>query len=181
MNNHFNENKRREQLFSILMSIEYFTDVFGLVHLLRLLTLLLLIIVMEIKFVSSCPFYLNEFLGFNHSSILFYYILIWISLAFEIYFLLNRLLVSRQTRARKSTIILDILLAIGFALAACFTLYAFVQSKPGYLITQEDFIERILPLSESCNRQRWFGIVGGFCMSLFYLLASVLLLYRWKI
>ena len=161
------------------MSREYFTDVFGLVHLLRLGTLILLIIFMEVKF-FSCPFFLNEFLGFNHPSILFYYILIWISLAFEVYFLLNRLFASRYVRARKSMIILDFLLAIAFALAACFTLYAFIQSKPGYLITQEDFIDRVLPLSDSCNRQRWFGIVCGFCMSLFYLLASILLLYRWK-
>ena len=152
---------------------EYFTGI------LRLTCFLLLIIFTEMKF-FACPYYLNEFLGFNHSSILFYYILIWIGFAFEIYFLLNRLMVSVRPCAKKSMFILYVLLMVAFALAASFTLHAFRQAKPGYLITQEDFSDRTLLPIDSCNHGRLFGIILGFFLSLFYLVETVLLLYRWK-
>lgn len=163
----------------MLMWKEYFTEIFGILHLVRLTCFLLLIIFTEMKF-FACPYYLNEFLGFNHSSILFFYVIIWIGLAFEIYFLLNRLMVSIRPRAKKSILILDILLMIAFILAASFTLHAFRQAKPGYLITQEDFSDRTLLPIDSCNRQRLFGIILGFFLSLFYLVETVLFLYRWN-
>lgn len=164
----------------LIMWKEYLLGISGILHLLRLICFLLLIIFNEIKF-FTCPYYSNEFLGFNHSSILFYNILIWISLAFEIYFLLNRLLGSVRVRAKKSILILNILLIIAFILAASFTLHGFQQGKPGYLISQEDFSNRTLQAIHPCNRQRLFGILLGFVLSLFYLIETVVLLYRWKI
>ena len=101
------------------MSINYFTQAFGIIHLIRFICLILLLTFAEIK-ISSCSSYLNEFLGFNHQSILFYYILIWISFSFEIYFLINRLLASIYLQAKTSTLILYILLSISFLLASCF-------------------------------------------------------------
>ena len=137
----------------------------------------ILLIFAEIKF-SSCSSSLNEFLGFNHQSILFYYILIWISFAFEIYFLINRLIGCIYVQAKQSTLILYIILSLAFILSSCFTLYAIICYSHGHVITQHDFgdpLDRIIPITENCNRLRLIGIICGFINSILYCLAAVLI------
>jgi len=159
------------------MSMNYFTQAFGIIHLIRFICLSLLLILTEIQ-IPSCNSYLNEFLGFNHQSILFYYILIWISFSFEIYFLLNRLLGSIYLQARKSILILYIFLFIAFFLASCFTLYAIIHSTHGHVITQHDFSDpsqRIILITNDCNLLRLIGIVFGFLISILYFIPVILL------
>ena len=160
------------------MSIKYFTNAFGIIHLIRFICLILLLIFVEIK-LPFCNSYLNEFLGFNHQSILFYYILIWISFVFEIYFFINRLITSTNLQAKKSTLILYILLSLAYLLASCFTLYAIINSTPGHVITQHDFLDssRIIPTTDDCNMLRLIGILCGYMISIFYFIA-VIIIYR---
>jgi len=163
------------------MSIKYFTYALGIIHLIRFLCLILLLIFVEIK-IPSCNSYLNEFLGFNYHSILFYYILIWISFSFEIYFLINRLISSNNIQAKISNFILYILLSLAFCLASCFTLYAIINSTHGHVITQHDFdnsFQRIIHITYDCNILRLIGIIFGFIISILYFLAS-LIIYRLK-
>jgi hypothetical protein len=164
---------------TIIMFMKYFTYGFGIIHLIRFICLIILLIFVEMK-ISSCNSYLNEFLGFNHQSILFYYILIWISFSLEIYFLINRLFGSIKPQAKQSIFILYIFLFIAFSLASCFTLYAIIYSIPGHVITQHDFnhlSERIIPITTNCNILRLIGILLGFLISILYLIA-VILIYR---
>ncbi|CAF0821345.1 unnamed protein product [Adineta ricciae] len=158
------------------MSNYYFTQTLGILHLLRLLFLSLLLLLTEIK-ISSCTSYLNEFLGFNHQSILFYYILIWISFAFEIYLLVNRLFASRIPQARQSIFYLYSTLCLAYLLASCFTLYAIVTYSHGHVITQHDFgnpAENVIPITNECNILRLIGILFGFLLSILYFLAAML-------
>ena len=159
------------------MSMEYFASALGAIHLVRLICLIVLVIFVEIR-LPSCQSFLNEYLGFNHPSVLFYYILIWIAFAFEIYFLVNRLLASIRPQAKKSILVLYLLLAVAFILAAGFTLYAIIYSTVGYMITQYDFsdlVDGIIPLLPDCNILRLIGIILGFLISLLYLIAVILL------
>jgi predicted small secreted protein len=161
------------------MSIEYLTHAFGIIHLIRFICLIVLLIMMEIK-LSPCNSSLNEYFGFNHQSILFYYILIWISFAYEIYFFINRLFASIKPQAKRSIFILYIFLSIAFTLASCFTLYAIIYSIPGHVITQHDFdhsSQYIIPITPDCNLLRLIGILLGFSISILYLIA-VILIYR---
>ncbi|CAF3835411.1 unnamed protein product [Adineta steineri] len=163
------------------MSKNYFTQPFGIIHTIRFICLILLLVFAEIK-LTSCNSYLNEFLGFNHQSILFYYILIWISFSFEIYFFINRLFGSKYPQAKKSILILYILLSIAFLLASCFTLYAIINSSHGHVITQHDFstsLEKIIPITHDCNLLRLIGILFGFIISILYFIA-IILIYRLK-
>jgi hypothetical protein len=155
----------------------YFTHTLGIIHIIRFTCLIILLIFAEIK-ISSCGTYLNEFLGFNHQSILFYYILIWISFAFEIYFLINRLLASISIKAKYSTQILYFLLSISYLLASCFTLYALIKSSNGHVITQHDFSnfpQTIIILPTDCNLFRLIGILFGFLISFLYFFAFILI------
>ena len=163
------------------MSINYFTHAFGTIHLIRLICLIIFLILSEMK-ISQCNSTLNEFLGFNHPSIMFYYILIWISLAFEIYFLINRLIGSIYLQAKNSILILYVFLCLAYILASCFTLYAIIKHTNGHVITQHDFgdpLERIILITYDCNILRLIGIIFGFIISIFYFIA-VLLIYRLK-
>jgi hypothetical protein len=163
------------------MLIEYFTHAFGIIHLIRFICLIVLLIFAEIKF-SWCNSYLNEFLGFNHQSILFYYILIWISFSFEIYFLINRLFASIKLQAKRSILTLYIFLFIAFFLASCLTLYALIHSTPGHVITQHDFgdsSQKIISITPDCNILRLIGVLLGFLIGILYLIA-VILIYRIK-
>jgi hypothetical protein len=161
------------------MSIKYFTHSFGIIHLIRFICLIILLIFVEIK-IPSCNSYLNEFLGFNHQSILFYYILIWISFAFEIYFLINRLIGSTNLQAKISTLILYISLSIAYLLASCFTLYAILNSTHGHVITQHDFgdpVDKVILITYDCNLLRLIGIIFGYIISILYFVAAILI-YR---
>ncbi|UJR37642.1 hypothetical protein I4U23_030339 [Adineta vaga] len=159
------------------MMPDYFTHLLGIIHIIRFTCLIILLIFTEIK-ISSCGTYLNEFLGFNHQSILFYYILIWISFSFEIYFFLNRLFASMSIKARTSVQILFFLLFIGYLLASSFTLYALINSSDGHVITQMDFLDpprTIITIPSDCNPYRLIGIVFGYMIGLLYLFAFVLI------
>ena len=165
---------------SMSLSTVYLSGLLGIVHLIRFFSEIILLILAEIRF-SSCGSYLNEFLGYNHQSILFYYILIWISFSFEIYFLVNRLLGAVEFRARRSSTSLHILLGLAFALAASFTLYAWIDRSDGHVITQHDFgdpSQRVIPISDDCNRLRWTGIVLGLTISALYLVSGVFICRR---
>lgn len=155
----------------------YFTYTIGILHIIRFICIILLLIFTEIK-ISSCRTYLNEILGFNHQTILFYYILIWVSFSFEIYFLVNRLIASITIRAKKSTIILHLLLSLSYILAFCFTLYAMIHSSNGHVITQHDLsdsIETIIIVSRTCNLFRLIGILFGFLISFLYMFAIIIM------
>ncbi len=159
------------------MSIKYFTNAFGIIHLIRVICLIILLIFVEKK-LPCCNSYLNEFLGFNHQSILFYYILIWISFSFEIYFFINRLFASISIKAKYSIQILYILLSLSYLLASCFTLYALIKSSDGHVITQNDFSnssQTIIILPIDCNLFRLIGIIFGFLISFLYVLAFILI------
>jgi hypothetical protein len=159
------------------MSIKYFTYALGIIHLIRFLCLILLLIFVEIK-IPSCNSYLNEFLGFNYHSILFYYILIWISFSYEIYFFINRLFGLINIQAKYSILILYILLSFAYCLASCFTLYAIINSTHGHVITQHDFddsLQRIIHITYDCNILRLIGIIFGFIISILYFIAVVLI------
>jgi hypothetical protein len=158
------------------MLTDYFTHKLGIIHLIRLICLIILLIFAEIK-ISSCGTYLNEFFGFNHSSILFYYILIWISFAFEIYFLINRLFASSFIKAKKSTQILYLLLSLNYILASCLTLYAMIKSSNGHVITETDLSQTTVILPSNCNSFRLIGILFGFVISFFYFFALILIHY----
>jgi len=163
------------------MSIKYFIHTLGIIHLIRFSCLIFLLIFSEIK-LPLCNSYLNEFLGFNYQSILFYYILIWISFSFEIYFLINRLIGFQNIQAKTSNFILYIFLSFAFFLASCFTLYAIINSTHGHVITQNDFdnsFQRIIYITYDCNILRLIGIIFGFIISILYFLAS-LIIYRLK-
>lgn len=163
------------------MSTNYFTNAFGIIHLIRFSCLIILLTFAEIK-ISSCTSTLNEYLGFNHQSILFFYILIWISFAFEIYFLVNRLFGTSKIQAKISTLILYIFLSIGYFLASCFTLYAIVNFTNGHVITQHDFgnpLSNSILITHDCNILRLIGIIFGFLISILYFIA-VILIYRIK-
>ncbi|CAF3505230.1 unnamed protein product [Rotaria socialis] len=163
------------------MSINYFKHSVGVIHLIRFICLILLLSLAELK-ISSCSSSLNEFLGFNHSSILFYYILIWISFSFEIYFLINRLFGLEIVQAKKSTFILNACLSFSYFLASCFTLYAILNYTHGHVITQHDFGDpklRIIIITHDCNILRLIGIIFGFLISIFYFIATILI-YKLK-
>jgi hypothetical protein len=162
---------------TIIMFTSYFTHALGIIHLIRFICLIILLIFAEIK-ISSCGTYLNEFLGFNHPSILFYYILIWISFTFELYFFINRLFASITIKAKRSTQILSLFLTLSFILASCFTLYAMIKSSNGHVITQNDFSnppQTIIILPSNCNSFRLVGIILGFLISLLYFVAFILI------
>ncbi|CAF1260571.1 unnamed protein product [Rotaria sp. Silwood1] len=159
----------------------YFTHTIGIIHIIRFICIIILLTFAEIK-ISSCNTYLNEFLGFNHTSIHFYYILIWISFTFEIYFLINRLFASITIKAKISIKILYILLCLCYILASCFTLYALINSSNGHVITQNDFSnppQTILILPPNCNLFRLIGILFGFLISFLYFFA-IILIHRLK-
>ncbi|UJR08574.1 hypothetical protein I4U23_012833 [Adineta vaga] len=159
--------------------MNYFTQSLGILHLLRFISLVTLLICTEIK-ISSCSSYLNEFLGFNYQTILFYYILIWISFSFEIYILINRLFGSRYLQAKRSILYFYLILFIAYLLASCFTLYAIIHSSHGHVITQDDLdnlSERIIHTTHDCNLLRLIGIVFGFLIGILYFLAAILI-YR---
>ncbi|CAF1040529.1 unnamed protein product [Rotaria sordida] len=163
------------------MLINYFTYAFGIIHLLRFICLIIFLILSEFK-ISSCNSSLNEFLGFNHQSILFYYILIWISFTFEIYFFINRLFGLIKFQAKNSTLILYICLSICYFLASCFTLYAIINYTHGHVITQHDFSDpslRTILITYDCNLLRLIGIIFGFLISILYFIA-VILIYHLK-
>ena len=154
----------------------YFTRLLGIVHLVRFLSLALLLVLIEIKF-ASCGASLNEFLGFNYYTILFFYIIVWVAFAFDIYFLLNRLFGSVEFQARKSAIVLHVCLSLAFLLGSCFTLYAMIDSRDGHVITQQDFgdpLQRVIPLTSTCNRLRLIGVLFGCLISVLYSVALVL-------
>ena len=141
---------------------------FGLrrsVGLVRLLLLVLLIILIEVKFSACSSQTLNEYLGFSHGSILFFYVVIWICFAFEIYFLVNPRLV-----ARRSTLILYVLLLVAFLLGSTLTFVGWLNASDGHLITQDDdkpsAADRRLPVAPRCNNLRWIPIVLGYAISL---------------
>ena len=155
----------------------YFTHTLGIIHIIRLICLIILLLFAEIK-ISLCGTYLNEFFGFNYPSIIFYYILIWISFTFEIYFLINRLFASIVFQAKKSTKILYLLLSLNYILASCFTLYAMIKSSNGHVITQYDFSnppQTIIILPSDCNSFRLIGILFGFLISILYFIACILI------
>ncbi|CAF0859578.1 unnamed protein product [Rotaria sp. Silwood1] len=163
------------------MSINYFTHAQGIIHLIRFICIIILLIFAEFK-ISSCNSSLNEFLGFNHQTIVFYYILIWISLTFEIYFLINRLFGSIKIQAKNLTFILYICLSLAFLLASCFTLYAIINYTHGHVITQHDFSDpslKIISITYDCNLLRLIGIIFGFLISILYIIA-VILIYHLK-
>lgn len=141
----------------------------GIVHLVRLILLIVLIILIELKY-SQCSFEsLNDYLGYSHWSILFFYIVIWIAFSFEIYFLLNRFVGHPKFVARRSTMILYIFLLICFLLGSSLTLVAWRNSFDGYLITQNDetpSASRNLPVNSTCNDLRWIPISFGYAISL---------------
>ncbi|CAF0848883.1 unnamed protein product [Rotaria sordida] len=159
----------------------YFTHTIGIIHIIRFICIIILLTCSEIK-IPLCHTYLNEFLGFNHSSIHFYYILIWISFTFEIYFLINRLFASIIIKAKKLTKILYLLLCLCYILASCFTLYALINSSNGHVITQHDFSnppQTIIILPSNCNLFRLIGILFGFLISFLYFFA-IILIHRLK-
>ncbi|CAF1281703.1 unnamed protein product [Rotaria magnacalcarata] len=163
------------------MLTAYLTHSIGLLHIIRFICIIILLTLSEIK-ISSCQTYLNEFLGFDHSSILFYYILIWISFSFEIYILLNRLLGTISIKAQYSIKILYSLLSLFYLLASCFTLYAIIHSSNGHVITQSDFSETpqtIIQLLPNCNLYRLIGILFGILISFLYFIA-IIIIHRLK-
>lgn len=141
----------------------------GIVHLLRLLVLIVLIILIELVYSSCSSNTLNDYLGYSHPTIFFFYILIWISFSFDIYFLLNRLLGHPRYLARRSTSIVYLFLLIASLLCSSFTLVAWIRSSPGYLITQDDrhrLQTRDLAVTKECNDLRWIPIILGYTISL---------------
>ena len=166
------------------MAFVYLRDRLINVHLIRLLTFAVFLILVETR-LSWCSSSLNEYLGFNQNSILFYYILIWVSFSFEIYFLVNRLFGSTIIKARRSSIILYCLLAAAFAVASALTLYAMIHRTDGHVITQHDLSENLterLPVSILCNRMRSIGVVFGFVFSFLYIWSIIFIcrLQKWE-
>lgn len=164
-----------------IMSINYLSHAFGIIHLIRFICLIILLTFTEIK-LSFCNSSLNEFLGFNHQSILFYYILTWISFSFDIYLFINRLFGVEKLQAKTSTFILYICLCLSYILASCFTLYAIIHYKSGHVITQHDFGDpnlQIIPITSDCNILRLIGTIFGFLISTLYFI-SLVLIYRLK-
>ena len=133
------------------------------VALVRFLLLVLLIILIEVKYSACSSQTLNDFLGFSHWSILFFYVVIWISFAFEIYFLVNP-----RPVARRSTLILYVLLLVALLLGSTSTFVAWLNASDGHLITQDDdkpTADRRLPVGPTCNNLRWMPIVLGYAIS----------------
>ena len=110
----------------------------GIVHLIRFILIVILIILIELKYSSCSAQSLNDYLGFSHLSIFFFYVIIWICFSFEIYFFLNRFFGHSKFIGRRSTIILYILLLISFGLASSLTLISWFNTSDGHLITQDD-------------------------------------------
>jgi hypothetical protein len=184
---HTNENKvnfhalNSRQIHLDSMITMYLKRPLDIIQLCRFVSLVSLLTCSELRF-FSCHSSLNEYLGFNHSSILFYYVLMWIAFAFELYFLLNRLLNTNHVNRQHSTMTLHCLLALTFILAACCTFYAWLTRSNGHPITQHDLHRSMasfdLPVTDTlCNSWRWIGVTFGFIIGILYLMAS-LFIYR---
>ncbi|CAF0999111.1 unnamed protein product [Adineta ricciae] len=159
------------------MLLAYLTYRLGIIHSIRFLCLTILLIFAEIK-ITLGGTYLNELLSYNHQSILFYCILIWITLSFEIYFFLDRLFASISIKARITVQVLSLLLCVCYLLACSFTLYGFIKSSDGHVITETDFFYPPLTnitLSANCNPYRFIGIVSGYLIGFLYLAVFVLI------
>ena len=159
------------------MLLVYLTPRFVIIHSLRFLCLTILLIFTDIK-ITLCGMYLNKFLGYNHQSILFYCILIGITLSFEIYFFLDRLFALISIKARITVRALSLLLCVCYLLACSFTLYGFIKLSVGHVITQTDFLDHpltIIALAANCNPYRFIGVVFGYVIGFLYLTAFVLI------